>query len=301
MAKKEIGNYSFEVEKLDKIFFPGDGITKGDVMDYYEKVSGYILLHLKDRPITMQRFPEGIDESGFYQKEVPDYFPDWIDRIEVEVESEEEGQKQVIVNKKATLIYLVEQACITFHVWTSRMDKLNYPDKLVFDLDPPDGGFEQVRSAAFSLRELMKDMDVRCHVMTTGSRGVHVIVALERDSNFDAVRKCGEEVTSKLMEEYPDTFTSEVRKSERSGKIYLDNMRNAYGQTSVVPYSVRPILGAPIATPIEWEELKDEELVSQTYRLENIMYRLGQKGDPWESLYDEGYSIPDLEDRLDSL
>jgi bifunctional non-homologous end joining protein LigD len=295
------GKYSFQVSNRDKVFFPSNGITKGDLIDYYIKISDVMIPHLKDRPLSMQRFPDGIGEEGFYQKELPDYFPDWIGRVEVELEEENGSQMQVVCSCEASLIYLVDKGCVTFHVWPCRSDKLEYPDKLVFDLDPPDDDFEVVREAAFAIRDLFDDIKISSYPMTTGSRGVHIVAPIDRNYTFDEVRAFAEDVVRLLSKKNSDLFTVENRKDKRKGRLYLDTMRNVYGQTSVAPYSVRPIDGAPVATPLEWSELRGSSLNSQSYNMGNIFRRLGKRKDPWRRIYSYAQSLDEPRKLLNSL
>ena len=239
----------------------------------------------------MHRFPDGVTEEGFYQKELPDYFPPWVDRVIIK--KKEGGTiEQVVCNNAATLVYLANQACITPHVWLSRTDKLNYPDKLVFDLDPPNDNFEPVRAAAFALKDKMKEIGLEPFVMTTGSRGVHVVTPLDCSQDFDTVRTFAERLADSLAQEYPDHLTTEQRKNKRGSRVFLDTLRNSYAQTSVAPYAVRARSGAPIATPLEWEELEDT--TSQSYTIQNISKRLSQKDDPWKSIYSEARPLPEM-------
>lgn len=295
------GSITVQVTNRDKVFFPSDGITKGELIDYYVRISDIMLPHLKDRPTTLQRFPEGIKEEGFYQKEVPNYFPDWVERVKVETVGEDGSQQQVVCNNKATLAYLADKGCITIHIWPSRRDKLNYPDKLVFDLDPPDDDFEIVRDAALAMKKLFDKIELSSYPMTTGSRGIHIVAPIDRSENYDKVRQFAKRVVDFLANQNSDVFTVENRKDKRKGRLYLDTLRNAYGQTSVAPYSVRPIDGAPIATPLEWEELHESSLNSQSYNLENIFRRLGQTKDPWSRIYSYSQSLNKPSESLKSL
>jgi len=271
-----------------KLLFLEDEISKKDVVDYYQKIGSTMLRHIHDRPISLQRFPEGIDSQGFYQKEVPDYFPNWIDRAKVEVKEEGEDQYQVVCNKTATLLYLANLGCITFHRWLSKTDKIGHPDMMIFDLDPPGDDFEPVRFAALRLHKVLQQNDIRSFVMTTGSKGLHIILPLDQGQPFDEVREAAKEIAQNLAKQYPDQLTTEVRKQKREGRIFLDYLRNAYAQTAVAPYSLRALPAAPIATPLDWGEVHDPDLDPQRYTLENIFRRLGQKSDPWQDL--KGYA-----------
>ena len=170
MATLQFGRYTVETSNTDKIFFPGEKITKGDVIEYYHKIADYMLPHLKDRPLAMQRFPDGLGGESFFQKDISDYFPDWIDRTKVR--KEDGSVTQVVCNNTATLVYLANQACLTPHVWLSKVDKLDYPDRLVFDLDPPSDDFAPVRDAAQLALELFDELRLSVFVQTTGSKGV---------------------------------------------------------------------------------------------------------------------------------
>ncbi len=188
MSERTYGPYSFETSKEDKTLFPEASLTKGDLIEYYEKIAEYMLPHIEDRPVTMQRFPDGIEQQGFYEKRVPDYFPAWM--VRVKVNTDDGTQAQITCNNEATLAYLANQACITPHVWLSRSDHLNKPDQMIFDLDPPDGGhFEAVRDAAKKCKALLDEMDAAAFVKTTGSRGVHLVLPLRPHDGFDEVRR----------------------------------------------------------------------------------------------------------------
>ncbi|MFN2137145.1 MAG: non-homologous end-joining DNA ligase [Candidatus Promineifilaceae bacterium] len=297
----KVGSQTIEVERADKLLFPEDGISKGDLVDYYLKMAETILPHMKGRPVTMQRFPNGIAEEGFYQKEAPDYFPDWIQRVSIRVEGSGEEQDQIICDDAATLAYLANQACITPHIWLSRADKLDYPDKLIFDLDPPNHNFQIVREAAFDLRAALEEVELASYVMTTGSRGLHVVIPLDRNSEFDEVREFARKMGDKLAARYPDRLTIAQRKADRGQRLFLDYTRNAYGQNSITPYAPRPLPGAPVATPLEWSELANADLDSQSYRMDNIFRRLAQKEDPWKDMRRHAQSLDKARQYLQQL
>lgn len=299
--KIKVGSRIIEVANLDKVMFPDQGITQGDLVDYYRRIAETMLPYLEGRPLTMQRFPDGIDGEGFYQKEAPHYFPDWIRRVSIEVKEDGRQQPQVICDDVATLVYLVDQGCITFHVWLSRADKLHHPDRLIFDLDPPDDDFEPVRSAAQSLHDVLEDIGLVPFVMTTGSRGLHVVVPLDRSADFDTVRSFARDLAGVLTKKKPDSLTTEMRKAKRGDRLFLDYLRNSYGQNSVAPYAVRAKPGAPVATPLDWDELSDPDLHSQSYTLENVFRRLGQKEDPWKGMMRHARSLSEPRQRLDEL
>lgn len=287
----KVNDIEVEISHPDKTLFPEKGITKMDVSDYYQKIAPTMLPHLQDRPLNLQRFPDGIDGQGFYQKEVPDYFPDWIGQTKVEVKEEGEEQSQVVCSKTATLLYLANLGCITFHRWLSRTEKIGHPDMMIFDLDPPEDDFEPLRFAALRLNEYFQQDNIRSFVMTTGSQGLHVLLPLDQSQPFDEVRETAKKIAQNLTEQYPDQLTTEVRKEKREGRIFLDYLRNAYAQTAVAPYSLRALPAAPIATPLDWDEVQDQDLHAQRYTLKNIFRRLGQKNDPWQDLQDHPHSL----------
>jgi bifunctional non-homologous end joining protein LigD len=298
MAKLRFGSYTFEISNQEKLFFPKAGLTKGDLIDYYRKVADSILPHLKGRPLSLQRFPDGIQEEGFFQKEAPDYFPDWIERSSLE---KKEGGRivQTICENEATLAYLADQGCVTFHPWLSRNDRPNYPDRMVFDLDPTGEDFKQVIFAAKALRGLLSgELGLNAYVMTTGQRGLHVAVPLRREDSFDRVRSFARRAAEMLAERHSERLTTEVRRNKRKGRLFLDIARNAYAQTSVAPYSVRPRPGAPVAAPLEWNELDHPKAGPQMYRIENILRRLGQKEDPWKGIARRASSLETARSKL---
>lgn len=281
----KIEPHTVDTSNLDKLFFPDHNITKGRVIEYYDRISDYLLPYLQNRPVTLSRYPDGINKKGFYQKEIPDYFPDWIDTIEVK-KKENGSIKQIVCNNKASLIYLVNQGTLSFHPWLSSTTNLNKPDRLVLDLDPPANDFELVLKGAKKLRTVLEnDFELKTFVMLTGSEGVHITCPLKPVTDFEAVRSYAKSVAQNLAEKHPDLFTTEVRKEKRNNRLFLDYLRNSYAQTSVVPYSLRAKKGAPVATPLSWDELTKKGLHARSYHLKNIFKRLSQKGDAWENFF----------------
>ena len=291
----EIGGREIELSNLDKVLFPDDGLTKGDLVDYYRRVAETMLPHLEDRPLSMHRFPDGLGGEDFFQKNAGDYFPEWI-RIE-EVAKEGGTVRHVVCDDVATLVYLANQATITPHVWLSRTDRQHAPDRMIFDLDPSDGDPAPVRSAARRVRDALTELDLPAHVMTTGSRGFHVWVPLGRREEFGTVRAFARDLARVLATRHPERLTIEQRKKKRGDRVFLDYLRNSYAQTTVAPYSVRARPGAPVATPIEWSEL--DGLEPRRYTVANLFQRLGQKDDPWAELGREAGSVTPVRHRLD--
>jgi bifunctional non-homologous end joining protein LigD len=272
------------ISRPEKLLFPEDGITKKYLATYFQRIFEVLAPHIEDRPLMLHRFPDGIDADGFYQKQVGGHFPDWIETVSIDLKKTEGRRDMMVANRGAALVYLADQACIALHGWMSRRDRLNRPDKMLFDLDPPGNDFEPVRRAAQELHRLLLDVGLVSYVMTTGSKGLHIAVPLRSEEEFDGVRKFAGEITHTLAARNPEHLTVESRKAKRRGRLYLDTQRNAYGQTGIVPYSPRAIKGAPIATPLDWEELQRRNLHPRSYTMKNLFRRLGQKPDPWRDM-----------------
>jgi bifunctional non-homologous end joining protein LigD len=263
-----------------KVLFPADDITKADLAAYYRDVAERMVPHVRDRPVSLQRFNNGIEAAGFFQKNVARGRPEWVRTAHV-------GKRggsvtHVLANDAATLVWLANQNCITPHVWTARADRLERPDRMVFDLDPEgDDDFALVRRTAGELGDILRETGVEPFVMTTGSRGIHVVVPLQRRHGFDKVRAAAVAVAEELIARRPEELTMEFYKRKRDGRLFVDVNRNGYAATSVPPYAVRPKPGAPVATPLRWDELDDRGLSSRRYTLRNVLER---DGDPWASI-----------------
>jgi len=293
------GRYTVELSNLDRVLFPDVGVTKGDLVEHYRRVAGRMVPHLKGRPVSMQRFPGGIEEEGFYQKAAPDYFPDWIRRVTI---GKEGGTvEHVVCDNAATLVYLANQGCITPHVWLSRVDRLDHPDRLIFDLDPPGDDFDAVSFAAGRLRELLGELGLDPYPMATGGRGLHLIVPLDRGADFDAARGFAKDVADLLAARHPDRLTTETRKNKRRGRLFLDYLRNAYAQTAVPPYAVRARPGAPVAVPLAWEELSDRSLRGGSWNTRNVWAGVEGKKDPWEGMARRARSLSGPRRKLDRI
>ena len=294
------GPITVELSHPDKVLFPGDDVTKGDLVQYYLAVADRMLPLIAERPVTMIRYPNGISAHPILQKNTPDYFPDWITRAEV---AKQGGSvRHVICDKRATLAYLANQACIELHVFLSRVGSLDNPDQLIFDLDPPDDEqFAGVRRAALLLRELLEsELGLTAYVKTTGGKGLHVHVPLDAAQGFDAVRQLARQAGGVLAARAPDLVSTEQRKDKRGGLIYADPMRNAYGQHAAAPYSVRGRPGAPVATPLDWAELDDDGLSPHQFTVATVPGRLAGD-DPWAGMPRRRYSTRRAAERLGQL
>lgn len=277
-----VDGHDIALSNLDKVMFADSGLTKADLVEYYRRIGDVALAHYRDRPLTMQRFPDGIGKEGFIQKDAPDYFPDWIERAEL---AKEGGSvSHVVANKAATLVYLANQGCITPHIGLSRIDAIDRPDRLMFDLDPSVEDFARVQVAARGLRGLLDSLEMPSFVQVTGSRGLHVVVALDRSADFDTMRRCAARLADVLARRHPQAVTVEQRKARRGERVFVDIARNAYGQTAVAPYGVRARPGAPVATPLDWDEALAHDMSPRKYTIKNIFRRLGAKDDPWAEM-----------------
>lgn len=289
------------LSRPDKLLFPDDGISKGDLVEYYRSTAPRMLPYLRDRPLMMTRYPDGIGGEAIMQKNVPGYFPAWITRVAVKKQGG--SNRQVVCDKPATLVYLANQACIELHMFLSRLDALEKPDQLVFDLDPPDGGqFGLARRTALSLRGLLEEeLGLAAFVKTTGGKGLHVHVPLRPAEDFDAARDFARLVAELLASRDPGQLTTAQRKDDRGGRLYLDIMRNAYAQTAVAPYSVRGRPGAHVATPLHWGELDDGSLNPGQFTIRTIEARLAAVSDPWAGMTRRRRGLAEPRRRLRTL
>jgi bifunctional non-homologous end joining protein LigD len=279
-----------EITHPDRVLFPGrsakNGITKRDLVDYYRQVADTMLRHLKSRPLSVQRFPRGINQQGFVQQDFADSLPDWMGRAEVARESKEGGTVvHPVAESRDALAWLANQNCITLHEWQSRRDRLHNPDRLVFDLDPSESDFAPVRDTARAVAAVLDDLGLARYLQTTGSRGLHVVVPLRGDADFDTVRQFARDVAEVVVCDDPERRTVEARKDKRDGRVYLDVMRNAYAQTAVAPYSVRARRGAPVAMPLEWDELESPGMQADRFTICDVPERLATQHDPWADMF----------------
>ena len=289
---------SIEIDNADKVFFPDAGYTKADLADYYQRIALHMLPHIENRPLTLHRFPDGIDGVNFIQKSVAENYPDWIERTTVD---KEDGRiTHALAPDADTLAWLVDQGAVAFHVWLSRADKPYRPDRLIFDLDPPGDDFSVVIKAARAVRERLEQLGLEPFVMTTGSSGLHVTVPLDRRTDFESVRSFAERIAEQMVVAYPDEFTTAHRRDKRRGRLYLDIRRNAYAQTGIAPYSLRAKPGAPIATPLDWDELGDAKIGPRRFHLGNIFRRLAQRECPWRNIEHQRQSLAKAERKLDA-
>lgn len=266
------------VTRPEKVLFPEDGITKGDLIRYYQRISPWMLPHLEGRPLVMQRFPDGIDHGGFFQKAAAPYYPAWIRTVTVQKAGG--TVRHVVCDDTATLVYLANQACVTPHIWLSRVDQIQNPDQMIFDLDPSTEDVAAVVDAALVLKSLLDDLELHAFLKTTGSRGLHVAVPLPRDQNFDSVRAFARNVAEIVISRDPARYTLEQYKSKRRGRVFIDVNRNAYAQTAVAVYAVRARKGAPVSVPLHWNEVREKHFRPDGITMHTVFQRLESIADP---------------------
>lgn len=292
-----------QVTHPEKVLFPDDGITKGELVAYYRTVAPRMLPLISGRPVTMQRFPDGIGKGGFLQKQVGRHFPDWIERVT----APNRRTRQATVREQVTyvvcrhpddLAYLANQGCVTPHVWLSRTPDIHHPDQMVFDLDPASDDLGVLRAAAASLRGLLEELGLAAYLKSSGSRGLHVVVPLVPAADTDTVKVFSIAVAEALANRYPDDFTTEGRIANRHGRLYLDIGRNGYAQTMAAPYAVRARPGAPVSVPLDWSELDGFQPGGHTVL--DIADRLDAP-DPWAGMDDAASRLDQAGARLAEL
>lgn len=272
-----VGRRTITATHGDRVVFPDAGITKAEIVEHYRRIALHMLPHIRGRPVMMQRFPGSDGSANIYQKAIPSHFPEWIHRVTVPKVGG--TVTHVVVDEEATLIFIANQGSITPHVWLSRVDHLDKPDRMIIDLDPGPGGVADARFAARAAYDLFTEAGLVPHLMATGSRGYHVVVPLRPVADFEAVRAVAFALAEALARRAPDRLTTEFYKAQRGDRLFLDCNRNAYAQTAVPVYAVRPRPGAPIAIPLAWDELDATEPDGWTVR--TIGERLEREPDPW--------------------
>ena len=273
----------------EKVMFPDDGITKGDLADYYRDVAPIMLPHIVRRPVTMERFHRGIGEKRFFQKNLPKP-PRMVDTVAV-------PKKDGVVNYPLIedadgLLWMANQNSVTPHVWTARAPDLKHPDVCLFDLDPSDDDLRRLGKAALSVRDLLAELGCECWVKTSGSKGYHVAFGLDGKSDYDSVARFGHAVGRELVKRDPANFTQEFYKADRGGRILIDTGRNEFGATYAAPYAVRPKPGAPVSGPCTWDEVERGAVGPATLTLKTIRDRLERVGDLWAEVNTRRFSLP---------
>jgi bifunctional non-homologous end joining protein LigD len=274
----------------EKVLFPDDGITKGDVAVYYEAIAPVMLPHLRGRPVTMERYPAGIGKKGFWQKDVSKGFPEWLKRVEV---PKKDGTvHHPLINDARSLLWMANQNTITPHVWVSRVPELFYPDVCVFDLDPAnDDAPEVLRAATLALRDLLHELGLLTWVKTSGSKGFHIVVPLDGKARTDDVARFAHAAGARLVDRDPAHLTQEFSKADRGGRILVDTGRNGYSATFAAAYAVRAKAGAPVSAPCTWEEVERGDVGPRSFHVRNMRERVAAVGDLWSDMKRRGRSL----------
>ncbi|UNC93959.1 non-homologous end-joining DNA ligase [Candidatus Contubernalis alkaliaceticus] len=296
----EVNGQELRLTNLDKVLWPREGFTKSQLIKYYLEAAPYLLKYLRNRPVVFQRFPGGIQEKGFYQKNFPLEGPSWVKTFSINSRSSSKVTRYILVEDVQTLAWLGNQACIEIHPWFSSLQSLENPDFAVFDLDPmEESTFEQVCSVSLTIRDLLVKVGLKCYPKTSGSTGLQVYVPLKPRYSYEEVRKFVSYFCSLVHDIHPQITTMERKVDKRQGKIYLDYLQNAWGKTINAPYSIRPHPGAPVSTPLLWEEIQQGNITSSSaFHLLNIKERLEAKGDLFEGVLTGKQSIDGILENL---
>ena len=273
----------------EKVLFPDDGITKGELAAYYEAIAPVMLPHIRGRPVTMERFHRGIGEKGFFQKNVVKGFPEWLERVEV---GKNKGTvHHPVVRDTRGLVWLANQNSITPHVWTSRVPHVEKPDICIIDLDPADDDGSRLRAAAIFVRDVLAERGLSSWVKTSGSKGFHIAVPLDGKAEYGAVARFAQGLGALVVQRDPNNFTQEFHKVDRGGRILVDTGRNEYSATFAAAYAVRPRAGAPVSAPCTWREVEDGSVGPRSLTLRNMVARVAELGDVWADLLECGQSL----------
>jgi bifunctional non-homologous end joining protein LigD len=281
-----------ELSSADRVLFPDDAITKGDLFEYYRAIAPVLVPHLRNRPFTMKRYRSGITQPGFFQKQAPKGIPPWIRTRTFRTFPREGGSRLVdfpLVNSTDALLWMVQMHCIDMNAWYSRVDKPHRPDFVVFDLDPPDGGFALAVQVAHLVREALAALEVDSYVKTSGADGIHVLVPIARRATFEQAYQFAEAVSRDLEAKHPGLVTTEWLKRKRSG-VLVDHRQNGWGKTIATVYSVRPRPGAPVSTPLRWEELT-EDVRPRDFGMREALARVERYGDLYEPVLGGGQQL----------
>ena len=273
----------------DKVLFPADGVTKGDLAAYYEAIAPVMVPHLRNRPITMERYPAGIGATGFWQKDVSKGFPAWLKRVRVR--KKDGWLHYPLITDLRSLLWMTNQNTITQHVWISRVPRLSYPDVCVFDLDPSVDDVRAVRRAALDLRDLLEEIGLPSWVKTSGSRGFHLVVPIDGKTPSGVVVRFAGAVGRLFVSRAPDRLTQEFSKADRGSRIYVDTGRNTPGATFAAAYTVRARPGAPVSAPCTWTEIENGKVQPQSFTIRNMAERINEVGDVWADLPRRGRSL----------
>jgi bifunctional non-homologous end joining protein LigD len=278
-----------ELSNLEKVYWPDAGLTKGDLIDYVDLMAPFILPCLRGRPLTVKRYPDGIEGFSFFQKNTPKYAPPWVETVTLRAESAKRDVAYTLCNNKRTLIWLANQGTVELHPWLSKVDHLERPDHLVMDLDPPEGAFDRAVEMAFIVRDVLSEAGLGAAAKTSGAKGVHVYVPLQRRYHYHDVRVAAVEVARRVEASSADRATTEFRIAERGNRVFLDAGRNAPGAHIIAPYSPRARPQATVSFPVGWDELG--RIRPEDFTIRNVPDRLAGK-DRWRELMPKPQALP---------
>ncbi|MDK2821956.1 MAG: bifunctional non-ous end joining protein LigD [Clostridia bacterium] len=293
----KVNDCIFNITNINKVFWPNEGYTKGDLLNFYTKIASVILPYLKDRPIVMHRYPDGIEGKSFYQKECPEYAPDWLPTVSLPANDGEKLINYCLVKDLPDLLWLVNQGCIEIHPWLSSYKKPDYPFEMVIDLDPnPPADFKQTLLVAKLVKEVLLNYSLRSYAKTSGATGIHIYVPLEPIYKYSEVRKAALKILKIVVEAYPQGATLERKVKERGSRVYLDYLQNVRGKTIASVYSVRPVSGALVSTPLTWEEIEEGNVSPEQFNIKNLDARLSYYGDFFNKVLTDRQRIDNLYD-----
>ncbi|HEX7125515.1 MAG TPA: non-homologous end-joining DNA ligase [Thermodesulfobacteriota bacterium] len=276
---------------VDKPLFPDDGITKGDLLDYYERVADALLPHIADRPLNLERYPDGIRGPRIHQKQVPANAPAWLRRARIYAPTSARTITYAVGGSRRGLAYLVNLGAIEIHPWACRIDRVDAPDRVIFDLDPNGVGMPELAAVATAVRDALASLGLRGYAKTSGGRGLHVYVPVRRGPSFDTVRAFADAVAAEVARSHPGCATASHRGTDKAGHVYIDTLRNGRAQTAVAPYSVRARPGAPVSTPLAWEEVAPG-LDPRAFTLHTLPARLAGRGDLFRPVLEDRQALP---------
>ncbi|TDE16844.1 non-homologous end-joining DNA ligase [Dyadobacter psychrotolerans] len=291
-----------ELTNLDKVYWPDDDITKGDLLEYYSKIAPYILPYLKNRALSLKRNPNGIKDNGFFQKDAGDSAPDWVKKQEIYSESTDKMVNYLVCNDLESLLYIANLGCIEMNPWNSTIDNLEHPDYIVMDIDPSDKNtFEDVVDVALVIKDILDETGMTGYCKTSGSSGLHIYIPFHKKYNYDESRDFAEIIATIVTDRLPKITTLERSLSKRKkNQIYVDYLQNRIGQTLASAYSVRPKAGATVSAPLEWSEVK-HGLSPKDFTIKNMLKRVEEKGDLFKGVMGKGIDMGKVIEKLEAM
>ncbi len=293
MTSLVVDEFQVKLSNLEKIFWPELGYTKGDLINYYAEIYPYIDIFLKNRPLSLKIYPDGINGSYFFQKNIPEHAPHWLSNAPIYSKHRKEPINWVMVNKLSDLLWVANSASIELHSWFSTLDNLDNPSFAVFDLDPGENSsFQDVISVALLIKRIMDELTIKAYLKTSGKSGLHIYIPVKERYTYEHIKDFLKSIALMVIKLDSKISTIEWRKKEREGKVYIDYRQNGRGKTLPVPYSLRPTDTATVSTPLSWDELY-KEIKPTDFTINNIFQRLNGKGDLWSDIFDNKQELPD--------